>query len=59
MTVKPIPEGNPSIAPRPVVKDAARALEFYAKAFGATNPLRHTDSSGRTSYAQSTSARRW
>src|SRR5215475_2874367 len=52
MTTKAVPEGQPNIAPRLVVADAVRALEFYSKAFDATNPVRHADSNGRTNYAQ-------
>ena len=34
-TVKPIPEGNHSITPGLVVKNARKAIEFYKNAFGA------------------------
>jgi PhnB protein len=34
--VKPIPEGYHTATPYLIVKDAARAIEFYKKAFGAT-----------------------
>lgn len=34
-TVKPIPEGFRTITPHMVVRDAAKAIEFYKKAFGA------------------------
>jgi uncharacterized glyoxalase superfamily protein PhnB len=33
--VKPIPEGFHSVTPSLVVKNAAKAMEFYKKAFGA------------------------
>jgi PhnB protein len=36
MTAKPIPDGYHSITPYMTVRDAARAIEFYKKAFGAT-----------------------
>jgi len=39
-SVKPIPEGYRSITPYLVVKGAARAMEFYKQAFGATEILR-------------------
>lgn len=52
MSVKAIPEGHSSIAPRLVVRDPVQALEFYARAFGATDSVRQADSSGRTHYAQ-------
>ena len=38
--VKPIPEGYHSITPYLVVDGAAEAIEFYKKAFGATEVLR-------------------
>ncbi len=34
-TVQPIPEGFHSVSPAMVVKNAAEAIEFYQKAFGA------------------------
>jgi len=36
MSVKPIPDGHHSITPFLTVRDAARAIEFYKQAFGAT-----------------------
>lgn len=35
MPVKPIPEGYHTITPHLIVRDAARAIEFYKQAFGA------------------------
>jgi PhnB protein len=40
MSVKPIPEGYSSVTPYLIVKGAAEALEFYKKAFGATEVVR-------------------
>jgi PhnB protein len=40
VSVKPIPEGYSSITPYLVVKGAARAIDFYKQAFGATEILR-------------------
>src|SRR5580692_12103310 len=37
MSVKPIPDGYHSITPALTVRDAARAIEFYKNAFGATD----------------------
>ena len=34
-SVKPIPEGFHTVTPSVVIKDAAKAIEFYKKAFGA------------------------
>jgi PhnB protein len=39
--VKPIPEGFHSLTPHIVVKGAAKAIEFYKKAFGAEEIVRH------------------
>jgi PhnB protein len=38
--VKPIPEGYHSVTPYLVVEGAAEAIDFYKKAFGATEVLR-------------------
>lgn len=40
MSVKPVPEGYHSVTPYLVVDDAAAALDFYARAFGAVEVLR-------------------
>ena len=46
MTVPFKPEGYHSVTPYLIVKDAKQALEFYAKAFGATELLRLADPGG-------------
>jgi PhnB protein len=38
--VKPIPEGYHSVTPYLIIKGAAEAIEFYKKAFGATELFR-------------------
>ena len=38
--VQPIPEGYHSVTPYLIVDDAAAAIDFYKKAFGATEKLR-------------------
>ncbi len=38
--VKPIPDGYHSVTPYIIVDDAAAAIDFYAKAFGATEVFR-------------------
>lgn len=43
--VNPIPEGYHSLTPYLIVKDAAKAIEFYKKAFGASE-LFHMDAPG-------------
>jgi len=36
MSVKPIPDGYHTVTPFMTIRDAARAIEFYKQAFGAT-----------------------
>ncbi len=45
--VKPIPEGFHTVTPRMFVRGAAEAIEFYVKAFDATELERHADPSGK------------
>jgi PhnB protein len=40
MSVKPIPEGYHSVTPYLTVDDAAAAIDFYTRAFGATEVFR-------------------
>ncbi len=49
---KPIPEGYHSATPYLIVRDAASAIEFYKKAFGATELMRMADPSGRIGHAE-------
>ena len=39
-TVKPVPEGYHTLTPHLIVKDGAKAMEFYKKAFGAVEKFR-------------------
>ena len=48
----PIPNGFHSLTPYLCVSDAARAIEFYGKAFGATLMMRLADASGRVGHAE-------
>ena len=41
--VKPIPDGYRTVTPYLIVSDGAGAIAFYAKAFGATERMRHHD----------------
>jgi PhnB protein len=52
MPVKPIPDGYASVTPYLIVKDAPRAIEYYKKAFGATELMRFTDPRGRVGHAE-------
>jgi len=45
--VKPIPPGFHTVTPSLVLKDAARAIEFYKKAFGAEEVMRMPGPGGR------------
>jgi PhnB protein len=40
MALKPIPEGYHSVTPYLIIKGAAQAIDFYKKAFGATELMR-------------------
>lgn len=51
-TAKPIPEGYHSITPYLCIKGAADAIEFYRKAFGATEVLRMAQPDGRVGHAE-------
>jgi PhnB protein len=52
MAVKAIPEGFHSITPYLYVRGAAKALEFYAKAFGAKELFRMPGPDGRIAHAE-------
>src|SRR5262249_11967086 len=44
----PIPEGYHSVTPHLIVRDAAKAIEWYGKAFGAKEKIRMPGPDGRT-----------
>ena len=48
---KPIPEGSHSLTPYLVCRDAPKAIEFYKKAFGATEKFRAAGPDGRIMHA--------
>ena len=52
MAVKPIPEGYHSVTPYLSIKGAARALDFYKQAFGATELLRMDGPNGTIAHAE-------
>ncbi len=52
MAVKPIPDGYHTVTPYLFIQGAAQALEFYQKAFGATERMRLPDPSGRIGHAE-------
>jgi PhnB protein len=50
--VKPIPEGYHSVTPYLIIRDAARAIDFYKKAFGATEVMRMPTPDGKIGHAE-------
>lgn len=50
--VKPIPAGYHSVTPYLACGDAARAIDFYKKAFGATEVLRVPGPDGKIGHAE-------
>jgi len=50
--VKPVPEGYHTITPSLVCKNAAQAIEFYKKAFGAQERMRMTGPGGSIGHAE-------
>lgn len=50
--VKPIPEGYHSVTPYLIVNGAAKAIEFYKKAFNATELSRMPDANGKIYHAE-------
>jgi uncharacterized glyoxalase superfamily protein PhnB len=51
-TVKPIPEGLHTITPSLVIQGAAKAIDFYVKAFGATERGRFEGPGGSIMHAE-------
>jgi PhnB protein len=52
MTVKPIPQGYRSVTPYLAVKQAADAIEFYRRAFGAKERMRLAAPEGKIGHAE-------
>jgi len=50
--VKPVPDGYHTVTPYLIVSGGAKALEFYARAFGAVERERIEDGSGRIGHAE-------
>src|SRR5574340_653568 len=50
--VKPIPQGFHSVTPYLTVSDAARALDFYKRAFGAQEVMRMAGPDGKIGHAE-------
>ena len=52
MAAKPIPEGHERATPYLCCRDAARAIEFYKNAFGATELSRLAEPGGKIGHAE-------
>ena len=52
MPAKPIPDGYHTATPYLIVKGAANAIDFYKKAFGARELMRHAEPSGKVGHAE-------
>jgi PhnB protein len=52
MPVKPIPEGYHSVTPYLIIAGAAKAIDFYKRAFGAQEVMRMADPSGKVGHAE-------
>jgi PhnB protein len=51
-SVKPIPEGFHTVTPSLVVRDGAKAIEFYKKALGAEERMRMAGPDGKIMHAE-------
>jgi PhnB protein len=52
VATKAIPDSYRTATPYIIVKDAAKAIEFYKSAFGATEVVRLADSTGKVMHAE-------
>lgn len=52
MSVKPIPDGYHTVTPYLIIAGAAKAIEFYKAAFGATELLRLPTPDGNVAHAE-------
>ncbi len=52
MSVQPVPEGYHTLAPYLAVDDAAKAIEYYARAFGAKERVRMDAPDGKIGHAE-------
>jgi PhnB protein len=52
MAVKPIPDGYNTVTPYLICKDAAKALDFYKRAFGAEQMVRMDGPGGSIAHAE-------
>jgi PhnB protein len=52
MAVKPVPDGYHSVQPYLMINGVVKAIEFYAKAFNATERMCAKDEDGRVMHAE-------
>ena len=52
MSVKPIPDGYHTLTPYLIVRDVGQAIEFYKRAFGATEILRMPGPDGKIMHGE-------
>ena len=52
MAVKPVPDNYPRVTPYLSIDGAAAAIEFYKKAFGATERMRMDAPGGKVGHAE-------
>src|SRR5688500_3290358 len=52
MAVPAVPDPHQPLAPYLIVKGAAQAIEFYVRAFGATEKFRLAEPSGKIGHAE-------
>jgi PhnB protein len=52
MSVNPIPSGYHTVTPHLIVKDAAKAIDYYKAAFGAEELMRHPGPGGKIMHAE-------
>lgn len=53
-SVKAVPQGYTTVTPSVAYRDAAKAIEFYKRAFGAEERERHLDPDGKIMHAEIT-----
>lgn len=51
-TVNPIPEPGPALTPHLILRDAARAIDWYVSVLGAVEDFRLTEPSGKVGHAE-------
>lgn len=51
-SINPVPEGHHTVTAYMVIKNAAQAIEFYQKAFGAAKVMHMADAEGKIMHAE-------